>query len=114
MASLPSVIVVHRFDDSELSLQTELEQLLATFAQRPGFTSGRVGRATDDHDAWVVVTEWQGAGAYRRALSAYEIKLLAPLLGRARPEASAFEVLAAQDVAKPLAPNPSERSGWTS
>lgn len=111
------MIVVHRFDATEddgQALQVELEALLATFAQRPGFVRGRVGRSADDPSAFVVSTEWQAVGAYRRALSSYDVKVLAPLLGRARPEPSAFEVVASQDVEQPLAANPSDRSGWRS
>ena len=40
------------------------------------------------------MTEWTGVGAYRRALSAYEVKVHAsPLLALGRNEPSAFEVL---------------------
>ena len=39
-------------------------------------------------------TEWDGVGAYRRSLSAYDVKVdAAPLLARGRDEPSAFEVL---------------------
>lgn len=63
-------------------------------AMRPGFLGGRVGRATDDPTAWVVVTEWEGVGAYRRALSAYDVKVHAtPLLALAIDEPSGYEVL---------------------
>ena len=55
MVSLPSVIVVYRFDAPTPAFQAELEQLLATFAGcRPGFVRGRLGRATDDPSAWVL------------------------------------------------------------
>ncbi len=91
------MIAVLRFDAEEESLLAELEELLELLAVRPGFVRGRVGRAADDPTAWVLLTEWSGAGTYRRALSSYEMKVRAPLLGRARPEASAFEVLAARD-----------------
>lgn len=96
MASLPSVIALLRFDSADDELQGQLEELLDLLAAKPGFLSGRLGRAVDDETAWVLATEWDGAGTYRRALSSYEVKVLAPLLGRARPEASAFEVLTAR------------------
>ena len=48
---------------------------LAAFAGRPGFRRGRVGRSVDEPAEWVLVTEWEGVGAYRRALSAYEVKV---------------------------------------
>jgi quinol monooxygenase YgiN len=90
------VIAVHRFDMSahgDERLQDELEGLLAVLSQRTGFVRGQVARAVDEPAAWIVLTEWEGVGAYRRGLSSYDVKLLAPLLGRARPEASAFEVV---------------------
>jgi hypothetical protein len=106
------VIAVHRFDDPDPALEPQLADLLAQLSALPGFVRGQLGRAADDEAAWALVTEWQGAGAYRRALSAYPIKLLAPLLGRARPEASAFEVVASVQEQQPMARTPSDRSGW--
>ena len=45
---------------------------------------GTLGRSTDDADDWVLVTEWENVGSYRRALGNYEVKLHAtPLLGEA-------------------------------
>ena len=69
---------------------------LEAFAGRPGFRRGRVGRAVDDPEAWVLVSEWDGVGAYRRALSSYDVRVSAtPLLAEARDEPGAFEVLVA-------------------
>ena len=94
------MLVVLRFDVPEGGAEEFLPQAqaaLQAFAARPGFVRGRIGRATDEPGSWVVATEWVGVGAYRRSLSAYDVKLLAPFLGAARPEASAFEVLASED-----------------
>jgi quinol monooxygenase YgiN len=67
---------------------------LAALAGRPGFVAGQVGRNVDDPDLWVMTTRWESVGAYRRALSAYDVKLHAvPLMYRAIDEPSAFEVL---------------------
>ena len=72
---------------------------LSALAACRGYRSGRVGRAVEDPQAWVVQTEWDGVGAYRRALSAYDVKVhAAPLLGLALDEASAYEVLLADGV----------------
>ena len=61
---------------------------------RPGFRRGHAGRAVDDPAEWVLVSEWDGVGAYRRALGTYEVKLAAtPLLAQARDDAGAFEEL---------------------
>lgn len=71
---------------------------LAALSARPGFRRGHAGRSVDDPAEWVLVTEWDGVGAYRRALSAYEVKMAAtPLLAQARDEAGAFEVLVTAD-----------------
>lgn len=71
---------------------------LAAFAARPGFRRGRVGRSVDEPTEWVLVTEWDGVGAYRRALSAYQVRVDATtLLAQARDEPGAFEVLIAVD-----------------
>ncbi len=67
---------------------------LDALAARPGYRSGRIGRAVDDPSAWVLVTEWVGVGAYRRALSSYDVRVrAAPLLATAHDAPSAFEVL---------------------
>ena len=43
---------------------------------------------------WVLVTTWEGPGAYRRALSSYDVKLHAvPVLGRAVDEPGAYEIV---------------------
>lgn len=67
---------------------------LTVLAARPGFRTGRVGRATDDATRWVMQTSWASVGDYRRALSASEVRLHAvPLMYRAVDEPSAYEVL---------------------
>ena len=52
-----------------------VDVLLAALAARPGFRDGELGRCTDDDGLWALVTRWDGVGAYRRALSAAEVKL---------------------------------------
>ena len=74
------------------------QEALSAFAACAGFVRGRIGRAADDPTAWVLTTEWDGVGAYRRSLSSYDVKVsTAPLLSRGRDEPSAFEVLWATD-----------------
>jgi heme oxygenase (mycobilin-producing) len=88
------VLVVLRFTSPGERFLDEASTALAALAARPGYVGGRLGRAYDDPDAWCLVLEWESVGAYRRALSSYEVKLHAtPLLARAVPEASAFEPL---------------------
>jgi quinol monooxygenase YgiN len=95
------VLVVTRFEVPEAAAEGFLPKAraaLAAFAARPGYVRGRVGRAADDPTAWILTTEWVGVGAYRRSLSSYEVKVeAAPLLSLGRDEASAFEVLLADE-----------------
>lgn len=80
-------------DDFAVRAATALEAL----ARRPGYRRGSLARAVDDPALWTLVTEWEGPGFYRRALSDFDVKVSAvPLLSTAHDEASAFEVLAEQ------------------
>ena len=64
------------------------EEILRLLAGSPGHRFGRLGRAADDPSLWAMVSEWEGAGYYRRALGAYEIRLaLIPLSTLAIDEA---------------------------
>lgn len=91
------MLVVTRFDvpeDEGAAFLPKAQAALAAFAARPGYLRGRIGRAADDPTSWVLTTEWEGVGAYRRSLSAYDVKVdAAPLLSLGRDEPSAFEVL---------------------
>ena len=67
---------------------------LAALAGRPGYLRGSLGRSTDDEAAWVLLTEWENVGSYRRALGAYDVKLNAtPLLADALDLPGGFETL---------------------
>lgn len=90
------MLVVNRFRVSEddASFRADLERALAALAARPGYDDGRLGRNVDDPELWTMVTRWADVGSYRRALSAYDVKLHAvPLLSRALDEPSAYEAL---------------------
>ncbi len=97
-----SVLVVNRFrvDQADASaFRADLETARAVLAERPGYLSGVIGRNLDDPTLWVLTTQWEHVGAYRRALSAYDVKLGAvPLLSRALDEPSAFEVVEPETV----------------
>jgi heme oxygenase (mycobilin-producing) len=92
------VRVVTRFVVEEAAQPAFVERAhlaLATLAARPGYQDGRLSRALDDPRYWCLVTDWESVGAYRRALSAFEVKLHAtPLLAESVDEPSAYEVLA--------------------
>ncbi len=89
------MIVVSRFRVAEAeagAFRDDLERAREALAAQPGYLSGRIGRNVDDPMLWVLTTEWAGPGAYRRALSSYDVKLTAvPTLSRAIDESSAYE-----------------------
>lgn len=76
------------------AFRAELAAAHSVLAERAGYVEGQVGRNLDDPTLWVLSTRWEHVGAYRRALSSYDVKLLAvPLLSRAIDEPSAYEVV---------------------
>ena len=88
------MISVTHFRAADGSFETRAQEALAALADRPGFLRGSLGRSTDDAGAWLLVTEWQNVGSYRRALGNYDVKLRAtPLLGEALDLPSSFEEL---------------------
>jgi hypothetical protein len=88
------VLVISRFRGDEGAVRAGLEEALAVLAEQKGYVDGAVGRNVDDPDLWVLQTRWAGAGAYRRALSAYDVKVRAwAFLGQAIDEPSAYEVV---------------------
>jgi hypothetical protein len=91
------VLVVNRFRVAEADaagFAGDLAAAHALLAEKPGYVDGAVGRNVDDPTLWVLQTLWANVGSYRRALSAYDVKLGAvPLLSRAIDEPSAYEVL---------------------
>ncbi|KAB1902593.1 antibiotic biosynthesis monooxygenase [Micromonospora sp. AMSO1212t] len=73
----------------------EAHGALTALAARPGYLRGELLRALDDPDHWLLVTEWESVGAYRRALGGFDVKVTAvPLLARSVDEPSAYETLA--------------------
>ena len=104
-------MVVTRFDVTDTGFEARAVAALEVLATRPGFVRGRVGRAADDPRAWLLATEWDSVGSYRRSLSSYEVKVVATtLLAEGRDEPSAFEVLHAVDAAQPPVARPSDRA----
>lgn len=91
------MLVVNRFrvpEDEAEAFRADLESAHAVLAARPGFLAGTVGRNLDEPTLWVLTTRWEHVGAYRRALSSYDVKMGAVrLLARAVDEASAYEVV---------------------
>jgi len=108
------VLVVNRFvvDGDEADFRSRVGTALAALASRPGYLRGRLGRAYDDRTRWTLVTEWESVGAYRRALSAYDVKVDAtPLLAQSLDEPSALEVLAEAPPGGPVVSAVSDLAG---
>ena len=89
------MLVVSRFrvePSDEATFRTDLAAAVKALAARPGFVRAESGRNVDEPGLWVLVTTWADVGSYRRALSAYDVKVGAvPLLSRALDEPSAYE-----------------------
>jgi hypothetical protein len=88
------LVVVNRFrvDDAEVgAFRVDVHAALAALADRPGYVDGRIGHNVDEPELWLLTTTWANVGSYRRALSAFEVKMTAvPLLSRAVDEPSAY------------------------
>ena len=81
---------------------------LQVLVASPGCTGAHLGRAVDQADLWTLTTTWESVGAYRRALSRHQVKVLAvPLLSRAIDEATAFEQLVTWTPADGVVEHPS-------
>ncbi|MGC5011408.1 antibiotic biosynthesis monooxygenase family protein [Streptosporangium sp. DT93] len=65
-------------------------EIADTLAGQPGHLRGRVARSVDEPELWAVVSEWEGAGFYRRALGAARMAMY-PLMTLMINESSAFE-----------------------
>lgn len=66
--------------------------ILGTLAVQAGYRTGHIGRSVDEPGLWALVSEWEGAGFYRRALSAARMDMY-PLMTLMINEPSAFEIL---------------------
>lgn len=89
--------MVTRFNvepDDAVDFESHARALLALLSGRAGFQGARLARSADEPTLWVMTTEWDSPGTWRRSLSGNEAKLLGiPLLSRAIDEATVFEPL---------------------
>jgi hypothetical protein len=90
-------ITRYRVPEAETSgFVSTAQEVLRALADSPGHLSGRLGRAVDDPELWAMVTDWDGAGFYRRALGAFAVRVaLIPLSTLAIDEPGAYEVIEA-------------------
>ena len=94
------LLVVMRFRDSSESgeLLDRLRDALKTLGEQEGLRLAHIARSTDDAGLLIVTLEWESVGAYRRALSNFEVKVsVVPLLSSAVDEPTAFEILHTRD-----------------
>ena len=93
--TLEPMIAIARFEQplsQATDFRAEIEAVKAVLAEAAGFICGTVGQNLDQPTLWVLTTEWQNVGSYRRALSSTRAKLEAiPVLARAIDEPGAYE-----------------------
>lgn len=92
-----ALVVVTRYvvpaDEAAVFHERVREALDALRLQR-GCRRGHVGRSMDEPERWLLQTEWDTVGAYRRALSSYDVKVRAvPVMYHAVDEPTAYEAL---------------------
>jgi len=91
------VLVVSRYrvpERDEVEFRARALDALGALGEQSGFVRGHVGRNVDERELWVLASEWISVGAYRRALSTYDVKTRAvPVMLHALDEPSAYEVL---------------------
>ena len=108
------MLVVTRFTvpaEEAAPFAARAEAALAVLATSAGYLRGSLGRAADDPTRWLLVSEWAGVGAYRRALSRYEVRVAAtPLLAAAHDEPGAFEVVREVAAGGAVTVRPSDRA----
>ena len=94
------LLVVMRFRDASESgeLLDRLRDALGLLAEQGGLRQTHIARSTDEADLLVVTLEWESVGAYRHALSNFDVKVsVVPLLSSAIDEPTAFEILHTRD-----------------
>ncbi|MDT4893007.1 MAG: hypothetical protein QOE97_2042 [Pseudonocardiales bacterium] len=105
------MIAITHFESAAVDFADRAAEALAALAGRPGYLRGTLARSTDDADRWLLVTEWENVGSYRRALGNYEVRLRAtPLLAQALELPGAFEALADVPPGGPIVRHGSDRA----
>lgn len=88
-----TAVTRHLVDDLAAWMPTA-RAALAPLTAQPGCLGGDICAAIDDPRLMLIITRWDGVGAYRRAFSSFEVKANSiPFLSTAIDEPSAFEVL---------------------
>ena len=97
----PGLLVVSRFDvapDDADEFAGRARAAIDVLSACAGFIDAELGQSTDDPRLRVIAVRWTGIGAYRRALSSFDVKVTAvPLLSISIDEPSAYEVVHVRD-----------------
>jgi quinol monooxygenase YgiN len=93
----PGLIVISRFRvgaDQVAEFAANSRHAIAVLAACNGFIEAFVGQSTDEPDLLTITSRWQHVGAYRRALSTFDVKVsVIPFLSLAIDESSAYEIV---------------------
>lgn len=91
------MLAVNRLRDlgsPDEQVTAELSDLIDVLATQPGFRYARAGRCLDEPDVWILLSEWNSVGTYRRAMSSYAVKTSGyPVFIRILDEPGAYEVV---------------------
>ena len=95
----PGFVALLRFRSHDVpALTAHLRASVAVLSARDGFINAHMARAIDEPELIVLQLGWDAVGSYRRALSAYDVKVqVVPVLSQAIDEPTAFEVLHFRD-----------------
>jgi heme-degrading monooxygenase HmoA len=92
------VVVVTRFIVPDESPERAAEfvanaaRLREAFRARPGHVRTTLARSLEEPSHWVLVSDWDRVGDWRRALSAYDVRIeVMPLMAYAENEPGVYE-----------------------
>ncbi|MDQ4039312.1 MAG: antibiotic biosynthesis monooxygenase [Actinomycetota bacterium] len=91
------MLAVHRLralGSADERVTAELSELIDVLATQPGFRYARAGRCLDEPDVWMLLSEWNSVGTYRRAMSSHAVKTSGyPVFIRVLDEPGAYELV---------------------
>lgn len=95
----PGFVALLRFRSRDVpALMAQLRESVALLSTKGGFVNAHMVRAIDEPELIVLQIAWNTVGSYRRALSAYDVKVeVVPVISQALDEPTAFEVLHFRD-----------------